>query len=81
MMIIGLIIYIFFILYFVYNQIKNDKLGYNKKMIFKINNINDLCFRLRCEYDHIEYKKNYEYGIKLKKLLNDEINNWILYDK
>ena len=81
MIILSLIIYIFFILYFIYNNVYKDKLGYNKKMIFKINNINDLCFKLRCEYNHIEYLKNYEYGIKLKRILNDEINKWILYDK
>ncbi len=81
MIIICLIIYIFFVFFSIYNNIYKDRLGYNKKMIFKYNNINNLCYKLRCEYDNIEYMKNYEYRKKLKIILNNEINNWIKYDK
>lgn len=81
MIIICIIIYVLFIFYFIKNNIKNDKFGYNIKMILKNNNINLLNYKLRRLYDKLENVKYNNYKIYLKNKLNYEIFYWIYFDK
>ena len=76
MIIIGLIINIFFVIYWIYNDYKKYRMKYDINYLFKNCNINDLSYKLRKLYYCNEYEKDHIYHKKLKKIINNEITNW-----